>query len=130
MHRTSNIILLVVITVLTTPVLADASQPDVLLQQDVLLKEQQIDTGLKNFGYQTGLALGCVTEEQRAQLETEAMNINSEISRTLGGDRAFLYAASFGYGSNIELNVQECKEALANFEKRAGVFYQDTRGEK
>ncbi|MCL1111641.1 hypothetical protein L2719_19150 [Shewanella schlegeliana] len=124
MHRTSNILLLVAITVLATPVLADEPQ------QDVLLKEEQIDTGLKNFGYQTGLALGCVAAEQRAQLETEAMNINSEISRTLGGDRAFLYAASFGYGSNIELNVQECTEALANFEKRAAAFYQDTRGEK
>ena len=124
MRRTSNILLLVAITTLTTPVLANAPQ------SDVLPTEEQVDTGLKNFGYLTGLALGCVAAEQSVQLETEAMNINSEISRILGGDRAFLYAASFGYGSNIELNEQECTEALINFEKRAAVFLQDTRGKK
>ncbi|MCG9731821.1 hypothetical protein L1D44_18700 [Shewanella sp. Isolate13] len=124
MRSTSNILLLVAITTLATPVMANAAK------EDVVPTEEQVDTGLKNFGYLTGLALGCVAADQSAQLETEAMNISNEISRTLGGDRAFLYAASFGYGTNIELNQQECTEALANFEKRAAAFQQDMRGEK
>ncbi|GIU16053.1 MULTISPECIES: hypothetical protein [unclassified Shewanella] len=124
MHCPSKILLLVAITGLSTPALANAPK------SDVMPTEEQVDIGLKNFGYLTGLALGCVAAEQSAQLEAEAMNINSEISRTLGGNRAFLYAASFGYGSNIELNEQECTEALINFEKRAAAFQQDTRGEK
>jgi hypothetical protein len=34
--------------------------------------EEQVDEGLKGFGYLTGLALGCVTPEQRTMLEREA----------------------------------------------------------
>ncbi|GIU44744.1 hypothetical protein TUM4438_16650 [Shewanella sairae] len=124
MHRPSSFLLFVAITALTAPVMANTAK------SYIVPTEEQIDTGLKNFGYLAGLALGCVAVDQKAQLETEALNINSQISRTLGSDRAFFYATSFGYGSNIELNQQECTEALANFEKRAAVFHQDTREDK
>ena len=43
--------------------------------------EEQIDEGLKGFGYVAGLALGCVVAEQRKALEREAMDLNAEISR-------------------------------------------------
>lgn len=89
---------------------------------DPLQAEAEVDDGLKKFGYMTGLALSCVASEQKAALEREAMDINSEISRTLGGDRAFLFAASFGYGSNIELKVDECAEVLKRYEERVGSF--------
>lgn len=124
MHRPSNFLLFVAITALTAPIMANTTK------SYIVPTEEQIDSGLKNFGYLTGLALGCVAADQKAQFETEASNINSQISRTLGSDRAFFYAASFGYGSNLELNQQECLKALANFETRAAVFHQDTREEK
>ncbi|MGR6504098.1 hypothetical protein [Shewanella sp. Koi 1] len=89
---------------------------------DPLKAEAEVDDGLKKFGYMTGLALGCVASEQKAALEREAMDINNEISRTLGGDRAFLFAASFGYGSNIELKVDECVEVLKRYEERIASF--------
>ncbi|QYJ75333.1 hypothetical protein K0H79_18690 [Shewanella sp. FJAT-52076] len=89
---------------------------------DPLQVEAEIDEGLKKFGYMTGLALACVATEQKDALEREAMDINSEISRTLGGDRAFLFAASFGYGSNIVLKVDECTEVLKRYEERVASF--------
>ena len=67
--------------------------------------EEKIDDGLKGFGYLTGLALGCVATEQRTALEREAMDLNAEIGRLLGIDRAFLFAAGFGHGAGVELNA-------------------------
>ena len=60
--------------------------------------EEQLDEGLKSFGYLTGLALGCVVAEQRVALETEAIELHAAIARLLGTDRAFLYSSAFGYG--------------------------------
>lgn len=89
---------------------------------DLLQAEAEIDDGLKKFGYLTGLSLGCVTSEQKADLEREAMDVNSEIARTLGLDRAFLFSASFGYGSNIELKIEECAEVLKRYEEKIDSF--------
>ncbi|MGL5027630.1 MAG: hypothetical protein ACRC6P_16865 [Shewanella oncorhynchi] len=84
--------------------------------------EERIDEGLKKFGYLTGLALGCVDAKHTVDLEREAMNVNAEISRNLGIDRAFLYTAAFGYGSNIELKIDECKEVIQSYESRIETF--------
>jgi len=89
---------------------------------DLLQAEAEIDDGLKKFGYLTGLSLGCVISEQKADLEREAMDVNSEIARTLGLDRAFLFSASFGYGSNIELKIEECAEVLKRYEEKIDSF--------
>lgn len=50
--------------------------------------EEQVDEGLKGFGYMAGLALGCVATEQRTALNREVMDLNAEISRLLGIGRA------------------------------------------
>lgn len=89
---------------------------------DLLQAEAEIDDGLKKFGYLTGLSLGCVTSEQKADLEREAMDVNGEIARALGLDRAFLFSASFGYGSNIELKIEECSEVLKRYEEKIHSF--------
>ena len=85
-------------------------------------QEEQVDDGLKNFGYLTGLALGCVAGRQRPTLEREAVDLGAEIGRLLGTDRAFIYAAAFGYGTSIDTRVEECKEVLARYEQRVARF--------
>jgi hypothetical protein len=90
--------------------------------------EEQIDEGLKGFGYMAGLALGCVAAEQRKALEREAMDLNAEISRLLGIDRAFLFTAGFGHGTGVELKVDDCKAVLTRYEARVAKFRQGKGG--
>ncbi|MGL5389778.1 MAG: hypothetical protein ACRDA8_00030 [Shewanella sp.] len=87
-----------------------------------LQAEEKIDDGFKKFGYLTGLALGCVDQAQKTQLEREAMDVNSKITRLFGIDRAFLFTAAFGYGSSVELKIEECKTVLENYEARIASF--------
>lgn len=86
--------------------------------------EEQIDEGLKGFGYMAGLSLGCVATEQRKALEREVMDLNAEISRLLGIDRAFLFTASFGNGTGVELKIEDCKTVLTRYEARVAKFRQ------
>jgi hypothetical protein len=90
--------------------------------------EEQIDEGLKGFGYVAGLALGCVAQGQRKAMEREVMDLNAEIGRLLGIDRAFLFTASFGNGTGVELKVDECKTVLSRYEARVAKFRQGKGG--
>lgn len=90
--------------------------------------EEQIDEGLKGFGYMAGLALGCVAEGQRRALEREVMDLNVEIGRLLGIDRAFLFTASFGNGTGVELKTEDCKTVLTRYEARVAKFRQGKGG--
>lgn len=90
--------------------------------------EEPLDEGLKGFGYLAGLALGCVAQEQRKLLEREALDLNAEITRLLGTDRAFLFTAAFGNGTGIVLKVEECKTVLARYSARVAKFRQGKGG--
>ncbi|QLG89242.1 hypothetical protein HQ393_13880 [Chitinibacter bivalviorum] len=92
--------------------------------------EEQVDEGLKRFGYLSGLSHGCVDASQKTMLEREVMDINSEIARTLGIDRAFLYSAAFGYGTKMEIKTSDCKAVLDNYEKRVAKFRASKGGQK
>ena len=84
--------------------------------------EEQIDNGLKDFGYQAGLSRGCVANEQTGDLEREVLDLHGDLGRLLGTDRAFLFAAAFGYGSSVLTPVEECKAVLEGFEARVKSF--------
>lgn len=84
--------------------------------------EEQLDAGLKRFGYLAGLARGCVVEAQQPTLEREALDINAGIARLFGSDRAFLFASSFGYGTNVTVDAKDCPEVVKNYEARVGEF--------
>ena len=84
--------------------------------------EEQLDEGLKRFGYLAGLAHGCVVEAQRPALESEVVDLHGAIGRLLGTDRAFLFSAAFGHGTSPALEVAECKEVLAQYERRVQKF--------
>jgi hypothetical protein len=80
--------------------------------------EEQLDEALKRFGYLAGLAQVCVAQEQKAALEREVLDLNASIARLLGVDRAFLFTASFGYGSTVDVATADCAEVLKNYEAR------------
>ena len=84
--------------------------------------EEQLDEGLKSFGYLTGLALGCVVAEQRVALETEAIDLHAAIARLLGTDRAFLYSSAFGYGTTVKVETRDCKEVIDRYDMRVAKF--------
>jgi hypothetical protein len=85
-------------------------------------EEEQLDEGLKRFGYLAGLARGCVVEAQRVDLEREALDLHAGIGRLLGTDRAFLFATSFGYGTTVVVETKECAEVLKTYEARVAKF--------
>ena len=92
-------------------------------------EEEQLDEGLKRFGYLAGLSRGCVIDAQRADLEREALDLHAAIARLLGTDRAFLFATSFGYGTNVVVEIKDCAEVLKNYDQRVEKF-RAARGEK
>jgi hypothetical protein len=92
-------------------------------------EEEQLDDGLKRFGYLAGLARGCVVEAQRVDLEREALDLHAGIARLLGTDRAFLFASSFGYGTTVAVPTKDCADVLENYEQRVAKF-RAGRGEK
>jgi hypothetical protein len=85
-------------------------------------EEEQLDEGLKRFGYLAGLARGCVVETQRADLEREALDLHAAIGRLLGTDRAFLFSSAFGYGTNVQVETKECAEVLSTYDQRVAKF--------
>jgi hypothetical protein len=85
-------------------------------------EEEQVDEGLKRFGYLAGLGRGCVVENQRATLEREALDLNAAIGRLLGIDRAFLFASSFGYGTTVVVETKDCADVLKAYEARVEKF--------
>ena len=92
-------------------------------------EEEQVDEGLKRFGYLAGLARGCVVEAQRVDLEREALDLHAGIGRLLGTDRAFLFASSFGYGTTVAVETKDCAEVLKSYEARVAKF-RAGRGER
>lgn len=96
---------------------------------DPVAQEEQIDAGLKNFGYIAGLSRGCVAEEQQTAFEKDVLDIYAGVSRLLGIDRAFLFSAAFGYGTSVEIERENCGEILEQYEGRATKFRSAARGE-
>ncbi len=92
-------------------------------------EEEQVDEGLKRFGYLAGLARGCVVEAQRADLEREALDLHAAIGRLLGTDRAFLFASAFGYGTTVQVETKDCAEVLTTYDERVAK-YRAGRGEQ
>lgn len=104
---------LAVSALLPLPAAAESPTPD---------PEEALDEGLKQFGYLAGLARGCVADEQQTDLEREALDLHAGIGRLLGTDRAFLFAAAFGYGTSVIVEIEQCKEVLSKYEERVQSF--------
>lgn len=79
--------------------------------------EEMFDDKLREFGYWSGAAYGCVPDAKQAEVERRVLDTFNSIGRLFGTDRAFFYAAAFGYGTTIKVEAAKCPEFLAKFEK-------------
>jgi hypothetical protein len=84
--------------------------------------EEEVDEGLRRFGYLAGLARGCVVNGQQTDLEREAVDLHAGIARLLGTDRGFLFAAAFGYGTSVAVETADCQDVLSRYEARVAAF--------
>lgn len=93
-----------------------------------LSQEEQVDNGLKNFGYIAGLSRGCVAENQQTAFERDVLEIHASIARLLGVDRAFLFSGAFGYGTSVITESENCAEVLRQYEARSAKFRSAAQG--
>lgn len=80
--------------------------------------EEQLDDGLKRFGYLAGLARVCVAAAQQTALDREIMALHGSIGRLFGTDRAFLFGSAFGYATSVKVETADCAEILKTYEAR------------
>ena len=109
--------------VAVSPAAAQTSEGEAQISQ-----EEQVDNGLKNFGYIAGLSRGCVAEDQQMAFERDVMEMNAAITRLLGVDRSFLFSAAFGYGTSVAVEVENCAEILKQYEARSSKFRSAVEG--
>ena len=95
---------------------------------EALSEAEEVDNGLKNFGYIAGLSRGCVAENQQAAFERDVLEIHASITRLLGVDRAFLFSAAFGYGTSVVTDNENCVEVLRQYESRSEKFRGAAKG--
>ena len=95
---------------------------------EALSEEEQVDNGLKNFGYIAGLSRGCVAENQQTAFERDVLEMHASITRLLGVDRAFLFSAAFGYGTSVVTDGENCVEVLRQYESRSAKFRSAAQG--
>ncbi|MFN6351307.1 MAG: hypothetical protein ACK40D_00315 [Cyanobacteriota bacterium] len=90
---------------LQAPVMARAPKssvaPSVSGVSPLADEEETFDEKLRQFGYWSGVALMCV----------------QRITQLFGSDRAFFFAAAFGYGTSIQVDPARCKDALETFQQ-------------
>jgi hypothetical protein len=80
-------------------------------------EDEVFDDKLREFGYWSGAAYGCVPEAKQAEVERKVLETYNGIARLFGTDQAFFYAAAFGHGTTIKVEAAKCPEFLAKFEK-------------
>jgi hypothetical protein len=80
-------------------------------------EEEMFDNKLREFGYWSGAAYGCVPAAKQLEVERKVLESFNHIARLFGTDRAFFYAAAFGNGTTIKIDAQKCPDFLAKFEK-------------
>lgn len=99
---------------------AKPAQPPAAASQAVD-EEEAFDDQLREFGYWSGAAFGCVPAARQAEIERQAMDTFHHIGRLFGTDRAFFYAAAFGNGTTIKVEAAKCPEFLDKFQKAAAL---------
>ena len=95
---------------------------------EAISEEEQVDNGLKNFGYIAGLSRGCVAENQQTAFERDVLEMHAAIARLLGVDRAFLFSSAFGYGTSVVIDNENCVEVLKQYESRSEKFRNAAQG--
>jgi hypothetical protein len=79
-------------------------------------EEEQLDDAIAQFGYLSGSAFQCATDDQAKAVEMDAMKAFSGITRLFGSDRAFFYSAAYGAGATAEIDQSKCSEYIKQFQ--------------
>lgn len=80
-------------------------------------EDEKLDESVRNFGYTSGLAHSCAMDSDKLEIERRVMNFFTEITRSLGSDSAFFYAAAFGAGAVEKVDPGNCTAIKARFEE-------------
>jgi hypothetical protein len=80
-------------------------------------EEEAFDDTLREFGYWSGAAHGCVPAEKQVEVEQKVLHTFTRIGQLFGTDRAFFYAAAFGRGTSVKVDAAKCPEFLEKFQK-------------
>jgi hypothetical protein len=121
MKRSLNPILLALLITpaVVLPRIAQAASPGTVEKSETSAaadEEKMFDEKLREFGYWSGAAFGCVSEDRKGEVERRILETYHRIARLFGTDRAFFYAAAFGRGTTIEVERAKCPEFLRKFE--------------
>jgi hypothetical protein len=84
-------------------------------------EEEAFDEKLREFGYWSGAAHGCVAEAKQPEVERKVLETFNRIGQLFGTDRAFFYAAAFGRGTSVKIEAAKCPEFLDKFQKATAV---------
>jgi hypothetical protein len=116
--RKLEILCVVACSILSATTAVAQQAPAAPAAAEVADPEEQLDEGLKRFGYLAGVTRGCIAEAQRPELDRETLNLHASIARLLGTDRAYLFATSMGFGTSVTVDVKDCPNVLAAYDAR------------
>ncbi len=96
---------------------AGAANPPAAAPAAAVDEEELLDDKIREFGYWSGAAWGCVEEAKQPEVEKQVLDTFQHISRLFGTDRAFFYAAAFGRGTTTKIEAEKCPAFLEKFKK-------------
>lgn len=96
----AGLLMCAVLLTLACPAAAQEEDDDVL------------DEKIRHAGWASGMAMQCAEGSARTEIERDVLNAAAQIGRLLGTDRAFYFAAAFGFGSADSLASDRCDEFL------------------
>ncbi len=130
MIRKLKILSVVACSILSATAVGAQQAPAAPAATEVADPEEQLDEGLKRFGYLAGVTRGCIAEAQRPALDRETLNLHASIARLLGTDRAYLFATSMGFGTSVTVDVKDCPNVLSAYEARVAKYRAGQGGTK
>jgi hypothetical protein len=69
-----------------------------------------------------------VVDAQRTLVEREVIDLHAGIDRLMGSDRAFLFAAAYGFGTNVAIETKDCGDVLKTYDARVEKHRASARG--
>ena len=85
--------------------------------------ENDFDDSLKDLGELAGEVFVCLKDSKDDEQHKDRVKVvYQELNKLFGTDRAFIFAASFGYGAASENDAATCTELSDEFEDRYGAI--------
>jgi hypothetical protein len=72
-------------------------------------------TGIRKLGVMSGESYACSGEADKPRVGQAAIDLATQVSLHFGLQAAFVYSASFGYGTGHDFDHAVCPQAIADF---------------